>query len=68
MYTKDYINADIITYVEFYDANPIKKEYLKIQKRHLAFQVLPLNTSPKPNTFGGGEGGCHVIIPKRRRG
>jgi hypothetical protein len=63
-FAKDYIDADIITYVEFYDANPNKMEYLKIPNGHLAFQVIPLKGTAKPNALGGGEGGYHVFIPK----
>jgi hypothetical protein len=63
-FAKDYIDADIITYVEFYDANPNKMEYLKIPKGYLAFQVIPLKGAAKQNAFGGGEGGYHVFIPK----
>lgn len=63
-FAKEYIDADVITNVEFYDANPNRMEYLKIPKGHLAFQVLPLNGTPKANALGGGEGGYHVFIPK----
>jgi len=63
-FAKNYINADVITYVQFYDATPNKMEYLKIPKGHLAFQVIPLNGSAQPNALGGGAGGYHVFIPK----
>ena len=63
-FAKNYINADVITYVQFYDATPNKMEYLKIPKGHLAFQVSPLNGSTKPNAIGGGAGGYNVFIPK----
>lgn len=63
-YATDYIGADIITEVEFYNAGKARNQATKIPKDHVVFQVLPIGGTPKDAPFGGGQLGDYVFLPK----
>lgn len=58
-----YIDADIITHVEFYSASVNEMQHFKMPKGYMGFQVLPVGGSTTKNAFGG-ESGYNVIVSK----
>jgi len=64
-FARDYIDADIITEVQFHAPNKSKYWQTKIPKGHIVFQVLPIGGSPRQSPLGG-ETGDYVFIPKSK--
>ncbi|GGG25295.1 hypothetical protein GCM10011344_27460 [Dokdonia pacifica] len=65
-YAKDYIDADIITQVEFYSAGKANNDLTKVPKGNVVFQVIPVGGSAKNAPFGGGQVGDYVFLPKEQ--
>jgi hypothetical protein len=63
-FAREYIGADIITEVEFYANGASNTWQTKVPKKHIVFQVVQIDGTPKNSGFGGGALGDYVFVPK----
>lgn len=63
-YATDYLDANVITEVEFYSAGKANNVATKIPKGYVVFQIIPIGGSPENAPFGGGLIGDYAFLPK----
>jgi hypothetical protein len=61
-FAEKYIGAEIVTYVEFYDTNPVKSTFLKIPNGYIAFRAVNIGESETIDQWSA----TNIFLPENK--